>query len=255
MDPRRFYQSIAARGGGGFSPLSFGADLVAWYKADAGAYVDAGITLATNGQDVQQWNDQSGNGNHVSQANGTFRPTYLSAGLNGRPTLDFIAANDVLISATDALDVGGTALSTFTVATLDVGAAAHARLLSFLGSGDANDFGFATSACLIIENDQTQAIATHRQGYLGITSITYGTVYALGSIYDGVNATVYVNNSGSSPAASSGTFASTGTLRIGQGSGGEAWDGFCSEVVIVKKALSSDERNALHAYLAARWGL
>ncbi|HMW26649.1 MAG TPA: hypothetical protein PKC51_08420, partial [Ferruginibacter sp.] len=34
---------------------------ILWLKADAGAYSDAGITPAVNGQTVQQWNDQSGN--------------------------------------------------------------------------------------------------------------------------------------------------------------------------------------------------
>lgn len=59
-----------------WTPLSLGASLMAWYKADAQAYVDNGVTLATNGQTVQLWKDQSVNGRDLSQATSNLRPTY-----------------------------------------------------------------------------------------------------------------------------------------------------------------------------------
>src|SRR5580692_2641587 len=56
-----------------------------WLKADAGVYSDAGTTLATNGQTVQQWNDQSGNGRHATQATSGNRPTYNTGKFNSLP--------------------------------------------------------------------------------------------------------------------------------------------------------------------------
>jgi hypothetical protein len=65
----------------------FGSNL--WYRADAGVYHDAGTTLAIDGQTVQQWNDQSGNGNNLSQASAGSRPQFLVAGYNSKPTVQF----------------------------------------------------------------------------------------------------------------------------------------------------------------------
>lgn len=73
---------------GGFSPSDI-AGLRLWLKADAGAYTDAGVTLATNGQTVQQWNDQSGNGNHATQGTAGSRPTYVTAIVNSLPVTRF----------------------------------------------------------------------------------------------------------------------------------------------------------------------
>lgn len=64
-----------ARGGGGggvpFTPLSLGADLMAWYDATDSATIThaAGV--------VSQWNDKSTNVRHISQAGATtLRPTW-----------------------------------------------------------------------------------------------------------------------------------------------------------------------------------
>jgi hypothetical protein len=64
-------------------------DPILWLKADAGVYTDAGVTVASNGQTVQQWNDQSGNNNHVAQMNLSQKPIYSTNMFNGKPTLLF----------------------------------------------------------------------------------------------------------------------------------------------------------------------
>lgn len=53
--------------------------LVAWWKADAGVFKDAGTTPAANNDTVQQWNDQSGHGNNLTQGTAGSRPTYKTA--------------------------------------------------------------------------------------------------------------------------------------------------------------------------------
>ncbi|MES2681386.1 MAG: T9SS type A sorting domain-containing protein [Bacteroidota bacterium] len=58
-----------------------------WYKADAGVFSNAGTTLAVSGSQVQQWNDQSGVGNHAVQATSANRPTYRLNMANGFPAL------------------------------------------------------------------------------------------------------------------------------------------------------------------------
>lgn len=77
-----------AAGGGGSDPGGI-SGLLFWFKADAGVFSDAGSTAANNGDTVQQWNDQSGNAIHASQATSGSRPTYRTNQINGLPAIDF----------------------------------------------------------------------------------------------------------------------------------------------------------------------
>jgi hypothetical protein len=67
--------------------------------AQTGIYSDAGVTEATNGQAIQQINDQSGNGITGSQTTAGEQSTYAVASLNGKNTIRN------LLSTT--LDLGG----------------------------------------------------------------------------------------------------------------------------------------------------
>ncbi len=72
------------------------AGMVFWFKADAGVYSDAGTTPATNGQTVEQWNDQSGRGNNAAQAISGARPVFAAGVLCGLPGILFNGASDTL---------------------------------------------------------------------------------------------------------------------------------------------------------------
>jgi len=65
--------------------------LKAWYKSDVG------ITL--NSGNVSQWDDQSGNGNHLIQATATNQPLYSTGILNGYQGLQFFGLNHALKSS------------------------------------------------------------------------------------------------------------------------------------------------------------
>ncbi|MFH1853505.1 MAG: DUF2341 domain-containing protein, partial [Candidatus Neomarinimicrobiota bacterium] len=52
-------------------------NLQLWLRADVGVYSDAGVTPATEGQSVRQWNDQSGNSRHFTGA--VKRPVFRAA--------------------------------------------------------------------------------------------------------------------------------------------------------------------------------
>ncbi|MEZ4622402.1 MAG: hypothetical protein R2867_43825 [Caldilineaceae bacterium] len=91
------------------APGGIAAGLSHWVRADVGVYSDAGSTLATDGQSVQQWNDQSGAGLDLGQATTTQQPIYVapSARNNFNPALDFtddFMFNDGrLVQTTDGL--------------------------------------------------------------------------------------------------------------------------------------------------------
>jgi hypothetical protein len=71
--------------GGGVVPWTpaFLPSLALWLDAE-----DAS-TITLNGATVSQWDDKSGNGNHVSNATAATQPAYLTTGWNGKPTVSF----------------------------------------------------------------------------------------------------------------------------------------------------------------------
>lgn len=81
--------SAGAARGSTFSPLNLTA-LRGWWKSDTG------ITIATG---VSQWNDQSGNGNHLLQATGISQPTVTAGAINGLPAITFDGVNDRMAAA------------------------------------------------------------------------------------------------------------------------------------------------------------
>lgn len=76
---------IPPPGGGPWTP----ADMVTSLWLDA---ADGSTVIVVNGK-VTEWQDKSGNARHATQSTATRSPTYNLTGLNGRGTLDFVAAN------------------------------------------------------------------------------------------------------------------------------------------------------------------
>jgi hypothetical protein len=72
-----------------WSPLSLTA-LLGWWKSDVGTTVVTGVS---------QWNDQSGNGNHMLQATGIRQPALVPGVLNGLPAIVFDGVDDYLRAA------------------------------------------------------------------------------------------------------------------------------------------------------------
>jgi hypothetical protein len=95
--------------------------LEAWYKADS-------IVGLNDGDDVTPWQDQSGNGRHLSQSQpGSWvEPTYIASAVNGLPAVDFNPVGDPAgddtflelgLTVPDKYDLGSSAFTLFTVYT------------------------------------------------------------------------------------------------------------------------------------------
>ena len=68
-------------------------DLSLWLQADSDVYSDAGTTLASDGGDIQQWNDQSSSPNNASESNlaglTIVEPTLETSEINFNPVVRF----------------------------------------------------------------------------------------------------------------------------------------------------------------------
>lgn len=81
------------------NPGGVGNDLGLWLKANSEVYSDAGLTLATNGNSVQQWNDVSVNQNNAGQTDVAKKPLLRTAAINFNPTIDFDGDDDAITGA------------------------------------------------------------------------------------------------------------------------------------------------------------
>lgn len=240
-------------GGGGWTPASLGAALIGWYIADTGVYHDAGSTLATNGQTVLQWNDQSGNNKHL--VTGGSPPTYSTTGFNSQKTISFNSASAQYLENTSFPMGTGTTGSAFAAASINSGSGSYGRLISYIAGGQAQDYDNTGSASLILRRVSNQEIGMYRNSNQCLQNITYDAPSRLGGIFDGSNQISYVNNvAGSGSAQTNAWGTSPGTLRVGM-AGGAAFKGNISEIIVTNSALSSGDRSSLDSYLTAKWGI
>jgi len=172
------------RSGRGGDPCHFlptdVANLQLWLKADVGVYKDAGVTLAINSDSVQQWNDQSGNGHHATQAASGNRPGYRASIQNGLPAVRFAAAGSEYLGHNYVGELG-TAFVVYKNADATTGGA--------LISGDTSDAVADAAYYLIPRNAAGTGVQNKFFGRVttadtGGPSAWNGTSGALTGVYD-----------------------------------------------------------------------
>ena len=90
--------------GGVRSPI----DYVAWLRSDREVFNDAGVTSASDGEEIVQWNDQSGNGNHGVGVQGATAPIYSdnsTDNVNFKPVINFDVGSGTFIEIPDNVDI------------------------------------------------------------------------------------------------------------------------------------------------------
>lgn len=227
---------------GPWSPLNL-PGLMAWYVADDGAYNDAGSTLATDGQTVQEWHDQSGNNYHLSQSNSTNRPIFSATGYNGGPGIEFDVTRN-LITADDVVALGGTTLCGFTAVNIIENDTSR-RLMSFQASDDVTDWQ-ATPSGVIAMGGSATTVTGYRNGAKSSATVSENTNVRVGGIFDGTDHTIYVDGVAGTPVGSTGTFGSTGEILVGAN-----LYGTIKAIIITSTVPSSGNLAAIDAYLAS----
>lgn len=226
----------------------------AWYKADAGVYTDAGTTLATDTQTVQQWNDQSGNSRHLSQATSGKRPVYRTGIINSLPVVRFAGTDD-------CMQATSISLSTFTIGVVfrvsnsgliyehgadinsNPGSYIHtAQSSSFIARRSATVSGRNISASWGNQNEWMSVVHQFASGNHDLHKLLVNGSWVLAATDGGAG--------GSDP----GTGAVSATLNVGARNNGAslAIIGDILELVIYTTALSFIDASRLGQYLARR---
>jgi hypothetical protein len=240
-----------------------------WVKADLG--------LQVNGSDqVEQWLDQSGSGNTVSELRAS-HPTHadpvvasagilrVANGINFNPAVDFSGALGKSLKANAATEWDATPLSIFTVALTEgapvtAPAAIFDGLSSWTVTGNGAGIGIdANASSYTLDGNGCQVAFTTSP--VNVPRVVRG-VYVSGT--NGLNGSTWLNGgqegTGTGCSTSASTFFEVGGRTAGTTSGStnldrRVFNGKITEVVVYKSVLSAADSNKVESYLAVKYGV
>ena len=225
--------------------------LIVWLAADRVNLTDTNqVRVSGANTFIKQWNDGSGNARNATQSVAGDQPAYIDSALNGQPVLRFTQVNDDAGSQMELGDISAsfsTAASMFSVATIN-------------GDGRYSLFDNRNNDSRWVANTWNESVpGVFRNDRQGMTYANWpqsGTrVFAMES-----GAGVYrflTNNAviGSNPGGSFHSGSGQNWI-VGDGTGnGQQLNGDIPEMLLYNRILTTDEANAVGAYLAVKYSL
>lgn len=209
-------------------------------------------TITESGGAVSQWDDKSGNFNHVAQGDSALRPVYASAVLNSLPVVRFDGLNDRL--ATSAAILTQQTFGIYAVTANRNPAIESVTMGQYLG-GDAG-------RTLFYQNGTTTRLSAAGGGrgaaiYNGTANNQF---HIFGYEGNNTNYTLYYEGASVTTGSITGTNMANTTFKIGEPAAGAAGNFFpaaldSAEIVVALAPLSSTDRQKMEGYLAHKWGL
>lgn len=234
----------AAAGIGTTPDTIFDSDLVAWYKIGTGIYnaISGGSLVSSDNEEVGRWEDASGNGYHALRHTST-----STSSLPWKTGTTFRGVGTVLFSAGGYLEIPGA------VGSAMLAAGAGAMMIAFKTSGGSNgawDFSASDfSSHFPYSNGEWYegfgATARKPMGAIPDTTTAFHSM----CIASSTNISGYIDDSLIHSEGIFLTFRSSG-IKFGESQSSTYKLGaFVSEIVIVQRVPSSDERTAMDTYL------
>ncbi len=230
-------------------------DCVLWLKADAG--------VVTSGVAVTSWQDQSGQGNHATQGTAGNQPTYVASGLNGEPVVRFDGGSADFMTVADDSSLDNTAgLTIFAVVTpSNLNGSPRAILSKRAGNNNNHSYAqfFYTGDTLWTD------IVNNNDRFISTTVFTNGNTYVTELLYDGSQPVagdrvdVAVDGAHDKDGAETSTSIPDYTSPLVLGKLDTGYTSYLgadyAEIIIYRRALTSDERQSVGRYLAQKYGL
>jgi hypothetical protein len=234
---------------------------VLWLDPTFGVYSNAGTTLAVNNDNVQQWNDRSGNGRNASQGTAGNRPNYITNSLNGLPTIRYTATNADRLTSTAVTTSNQASVwmvaSYVSLPSSNPGLiqATPTGLSATTAAGDKSIGMWVSNAAGTrvwgrgIQSNNTQRDLSQ------VTTLNVNTTYIINNVYRTNRIDQYVNNQAAGNNTShNGTLKSWTDISIGRQSN-ESWNGNIAELIFYNNEVNSAQRIIIDNYLAAKYGL
>lgn len=233
-----------------------------WLSADKGVYMNAGTTEANSGDNVQQWNNRSGNPGHAAQGTTANRPNFYPNVLNGLPAVRFTKANGDRMAALGLNTSTGGKAAVWVVARYSTLPSANPGILQGTASGNVysttpadKNIGLWVSSTgnkVWGRGIQTSGASVNVPA---ITTLAANTFYILSTNYDGSRISQYVNNDSAGTAAYNGTLRTWPDMSIGVQAGTEGWNGDIAEVIAFTTNLNTAQQVIMANYLAAKYDI
>lgn len=249
-----FSLTVSAQSPGGVS-----SNLHLWLKADAECYSDAGSTLSTDGDEVQEWDDQeSGTVLDAATTDGN-GPAWDEDGINFNPTVDFTggASGEELLITNGILESGTkTALNCWAVCATDL---SQTQALFYQQTNSSHvDWHYT-----FLPRFNTDAFyydhGTNSLRVTGTSGATLGQPHLWSALSDGADMEVKRDGSSIGTDTDNGTSTETTTydFKIGTryNNTGNYWDGKLSELIIYDGTPSATEQSQIESYLAIKYGI
>jgi hypothetical protein len=186
-------------------------------------------TITESGGKVSQWDDKSGNNNHLSQSNSSYQPQYNPTQLNGQGGVDFHQSKKLFSSDTPTIKYVITVIEAQSATWTGYHAMLDGRGGRIGGLRQINATGF-----------HNQPLAKWEDGVINTDNI-------FNSI-DNPHIIGYTPTSNASPIRTGLTVGSYDSTN----SGGNATQ---YEIIALSSEPSQEERQKLEGYLAHKWGL
>jgi hypothetical protein len=229
-----------------------------WIKADAGT------SSTVNAAAISFWNDQSGNGNNVTQSTANQQPLYTANLINGFPAIQFdnvTTTNDKLIG-TDSPTLDNTAGYTFFMVSRPQNIDGAARVIVSKRTTVSVDQSFMQF--YFTGNDFHTDIQTTNNRYQTNTSFSANNNYLITQLYDGSLAAAFRcktyiagNLDVTAPEGSSTVPDNVSPIIVGStdATDNRPFGGYIAEVIIYRKACNDPERIIVDNYLSSKYNI
>lgn len=230
----------------GWTPMSLGSSLLAWWDSALG------VSLSTD--KVTAWVDRVA-GYSAAQGSDTLRPTWSATSFNGSPGLTFDGTDDHLALASQPFPSGANACEMWAVVQQDALAAdATTRMVVSYG-GDASTA--RRSLTRIVSGGSNRFESSAGNGATlyaaGVTGVDFSSRNVIRGRFGATSISSTINTTSSTDTAG---VPATGTSRLRIGSisntsAGNYWNGKIRDV-IVTGSLTADQVTQLQSFLLSR---
>jgi len=231
----------------GFSPRSI-SGLRLWLAANQSPF-----TL--NSGKISQWDDLSGLGNHATQATATLQPAYNTSGINGLPSIEADAVDDVIqcsaaFADTNIVEATQKAIIVvFRTGTVGV----NDRIACGVTGGSTHWGPFVAASSNFDMVYRTSAPATVKLTWG--TTLANNTTYITALRHDGASVKAYMNSLTAYATAANGMTtppgAASGPFDINRATGARV----AEALVYSGRAITDAEFNQTMNYLASKYGV
>ena len=237
-----------------------------WLNSNEGVYTNnAGDALAVDGDDVQVWKDQSGNGRDFINSSGAPLWRQSVAGLNGESAIEYSGGGEYLTDGDGELYINGlTEFTTFFVVKSDITSTDkgvwctraandgdYSMSLRYDAVGD-NASGLNVIKAAVKEDvaaNELESSADQQSTVAQIICMDWKENEIWNLYIDGV-----LNNPSYAGAPPDGTITEATRALLGVSAGG-AWDGMIAEVVHYGRHLTESERESIEHYFSDKYAI